>query len=58
MENNPLPVKSRILYQSAACVVVNKLIGEAVEGASGGMVDLREAINKEQLAMSNEKLGK
>jgi len=40
MENNPLPVKSRVLYQSAACVVVNKLIGEAVEGASGGMVDL------------------
>jgi 23S rRNA pseudouridine1911/1915/1917 synthase len=40
MENNLPPVKSRVLYQSAACVVVNKLIGEAVEGASGGMVDL------------------
>jgi 23S rRNA pseudouridine1911/1915/1917 synthase len=40
MENNNLSVKSRILYQSTACIVVNKVIGEAVEGASGGMVDL------------------
>ena len=40
MENNSLPVKSRVLYQSSACVVINKLIGEAVEGASGGMIDL------------------
>jgi len=39
-ENNTLPVKSRIFYQSSACIVINKLIGEAVEGASGGMVDL------------------
>jgi len=62
MESNSLfPVKSRILYQSAACVVVNKLIGEAVEGAMGGMTDLRRelsgAINSEQLTMRNEKLG-
>ena len=34
------PVKSRILYQSAACVVVNKLKGEAVEGAGHGMINL------------------
>ena len=42
MENDNLsvPVKSRILYQSAACVVVNKLKGEAVEGASSKMTDL------------------
>jgi len=41
MENNTLPpISSRILYQSSACVVVNKLAGEAVEGASGGMIDL------------------
>jgi len=41
MENKPpLPVKSRVLYQSRACVAVNKLAGEAVEGASGGMIDL------------------
>ena len=31
---------SRVLYQSAACVVVNKLKGEAVEGAKKGMADL------------------
>jgi 23S rRNA pseudouridine1911/1915/1917 synthase len=42
MENNEpkLSVKSRILYQSSACIVVNKLIGEAVEGAKSGMIDL------------------
>jgi 23S rRNA pseudouridine1911/1915/1917 synthase len=33
-------VSSRILYQSAACLVVNKLSGEAVEGAGPGMADL------------------
>jgi len=33
-------INSRILYRSAACVVVNKLKGEAVEGASGGMGNL------------------
>jgi len=67
-EISPFPVKSRILYQSSACVVVNKLIGEAVEGATGGMTDLRKelseavsneelAVSKEQLAKSKEKLG-
>jgi len=40
MENNNLPIQSRILYQSDACVVVNKLKGEAVEGAGSGMVNL------------------
>jgi len=55
MENNSLiPVKSRILYQSAACVVVNKLIGEAVEGATGGMTDLPKEL---ATVMKNEKLG-
>jgi 23S rRNA pseudouridine1911/1915/1917 synthase len=62
MENNSiLPVKSRILYQSAACVVVNKLIGEAVEGATGGMTDLPKelsvAINNEQITNNKEKVG-
>jgi 23S rRNA pseudouridine1911/1915/1917 synthase len=40
MENNTLPVKSRVLFRNSACVVINKMIGEAVEGASGGMIDL------------------
>jgi 23S rRNA pseudouridine1911/1915/1917 synthase len=46
MENNTPSVKSRILYQSSACIVINKLIGEAVEGASGGMIDLQKEIAK------------
>ena len=33
-------LESRILYQNAACIVVNKLKGEAVEGAKQGMTDL------------------
>jgi 23S rRNA pseudouridine1911/1915/1917 synthase len=41
MENNaPIPLKHRILFQNSACVVVNKLKGEAVEGAVTGMIDL------------------
>jgi len=39
------PLERRILYQSAACVVVNKLKGEAVEGASGGMVNLQKELS-------------
>jgi len=35
-----LPIEARILYQSKACIVVNKLKGEAVEGAASGMTDL------------------
>ena len=38
-------LQQRILYQSAACVVVNKLKGEAVEGAGGGMVDLPKELS-------------
>jgi len=57
MESNLLiPVKSRILYQSAACVVVNKLIGEAVEGAMGGMTDLQEEIKNMKLEIKNKEL--
>lgn len=32
--------ESRILYQSGQCLVINKLPGEAVEGAGPGMIDL------------------
>jgi 23S rRNA pseudouridine1911/1915/1917 synthase len=38
-------LQKRIPYQSAACVVVNKLKGEAVEGAGGGMVNLPKALS-------------
>ena len=31
---------SRILYCDDSCVVVNKIVGEAVEGAGAGMIDL------------------
>jgi 23S rRNA pseudouridine1911/1915/1917 synthase len=34
------PLLSRILYTDDACVVVNKLSGEAVEGAGQGLIDL------------------
>jgi 23S rRNA pseudouridine1911/1915/1917 synthase len=37
MENS---LNSRILYCDANCVVVNKMAGEAVEGAGKGMIDL------------------
>jgi 23S rRNA pseudouridine1911/1915/1917 synthase len=33
-------ISERIVYQSDACVVVNKLPGEAVEGARDGIADL------------------
>ena len=35
-----LPLESRILYSSSACVVVNKLKGEASQGAREGMENL------------------
>jgi len=35
----------RLLYQSTACVVVNKLKGEAVEGAGTGMVNLPKELS-------------
>jgi len=58
MESNLLiPVKSRILYQCSACVVVNKLIGEAVEGAMGRMRDLREEIKNMKLEIKNKEVG-
>jgi len=34
----------RILYQSSECVVINKLKGEAVEGAKEGIVDLQREL--------------
>lgn len=43
---NHEPVKSRILYQSGDCVVVNKLKGEAVEGAKNGIIDLPRELKK------------
>jgi 23S rRNA pseudouridine1911/1915/1917 synthase len=46
MESDNLSVKSRILYQSTACVVVNKLKGEAVEGAKyPNMADLPKELS-------------
>ena len=39
-ENPPASIGSRILYQSEACVVINKLQGEAMEGAGQGMIDM------------------
>jgi len=33
-------LESRILYQNSSCIAVNKLKGEAVEGAKQGMTDL------------------
>ena len=44
MENAAL-LQNRILFQNAACAVVNKIKGEAVEGAGGGMVDLPKALS-------------
>nr|AGS51568.1 RNA pseudouridylate synthase, group 1 [uncultured bacterium contig00004] len=42
--NHAVPLQSRILYQSPACIVVNKLKGEAVEGAVQGMVNLPQEL--------------
>ena len=44
MESTNIDVSSRILYKSAACIVVNKLKGEAVEGARGGIESLPEKL--------------
>jgi 23S rRNA pseudouridine1911/1915/1917 synthase len=38
------PVLSRILYRNAACVVVNKLSGEAVEGTKGSAENLPQKL--------------
>ena len=37
---NLIPLSSRILYRDSCCAVVNKLKGEAAEGAAQGMVNL------------------
>jgi 23S rRNA pseudouridine1911/1915/1917 synthase len=38
-------MNSRILYQSAACIVVNKQKGESVENSKGGIVNLQEELS-------------
>ena len=38
------PLAKRILYQSNACVIVNKLQGEAMEGAGPGMACMKSAL--------------
>jgi 23S rRNA pseudouridine1911/1915/1917 synthase len=38
-------LQQRILYQSTACIVVNKLKGEAVEGAGKSMVNLPKELS-------------
>jgi 23S rRNA pseudouridine1911/1915/1917 synthase len=38
-------LQQRLLFQSTACVVVNKLKGEAVEGAGSGMVNLPKELS-------------
>ncbi|MDR3303150.1 MAG: RNA pseudouridine synthase [Treponema sp.] len=44
MVNTIHTIEERILYQSDACVVVNKLPGEAVEGAKTASEDLPKAL--------------
>jgi 23S rRNA pseudouridine1911/1915/1917 synthase len=39
--------ESRIIYTSDQCVVVNKLSGEAVEGAGKGMIDLPPVLRRQ-----------
>jgi 23S rRNA pseudouridine1911/1915/1917 synthase len=46
-------ITSRILYLSGACAVVNKLSGEAVEGAGPGMGDLPRLLAAGLTANSN-----
>ncbi|MDR0320036.1 MAG: RNA pseudouridine synthase [Treponema sp.] len=46
MKNDPLVLQSRILYQSELCIVINKLKGEACEGAKGKIIDLPSALAK------------
>jgi 23S rRNA pseudouridine1911/1915/1917 synthase len=43
--NDILLLRSRIIYQSSACIVVNKLAGEAMEGASSAMTDLPKELS-------------
>jgi len=41
-----LSILSRVLYISGSCLVLNKLKGEAVEGAKNGIVDLQKELKK------------
>jgi 23S rRNA pseudouridine1911/1915/1917 synthase len=43
--NTPLPLNLRILFQNPSCIVINKIIGEAVEGAGPGMDDLPQRLS-------------
>jgi 23S rRNA pseudouridine1911/1915/1917 synthase len=45
-DSNSKELKSRLLYQSPHCVVVNKLKGEAVEGAENKIVNLQFELKK------------
>jgi len=38
-------ILNRILFQNDACLVVNKLIGEAVEGARNGIISLPDVLS-------------
>jgi 23S rRNA pseudouridine1911/1915/1917 synthase len=45
-------IDSRILYCDAHCVIVNKIAGEAVEGAGKGMIDLPRLLAAELSAVN------
>jgi 23S rRNA pseudouridine1911/1915/1917 synthase len=49
---------SRIAYFSDACVVINKLPGEAVEGAGQGMTDLSRILAAQFGGLSRDRSGK
>jgi 23S rRNA pseudouridine1911/1915/1917 synthase len=40
-----ISLQCRIVYQSSFCIVINKLAGEAVEGAGPGMTDLPKELS-------------
>ena len=48
--NEKSELTSRILHCDEACIVVNKIAGEAVEGAGKGMIDLPRQLVAAQLA--------
>jgi len=49
VENN---LSGRILYCDANCVVVNKAVGEAVEGAGKGMIDLPKLLAEQMPSLN------
>ena len=51
-----MDIKSRILYCDSNCVVVNKMAGEAVEGAGQGMIDLPKILAAELGSSSEDAL--